>query len=299
VARRASDGPARRRRCDDHIDKVFGTVVSTNSYVKVRSEIGSPIRLSDFYPVACESLARVGSANDGGYVVPLDAVRAAHALLSFGLSHDWTFERDFKKHNPGAMVHCYDHTVSFRTAFEYSVGQLLRFVLQFRASSLRKVFTWIDYKKFFRTDRIHFKQRVWRDRRDNSATIEDVFSRLPAACPVFVKMDIEGGEYRVLDDLLRHSKNIVAMAIEFHDVDIVSDLFNFLVEKIKRDFYIVHIHGNNMGGVTPFNFPIAPEITFLNKRFFNSVPQPSGLKYPVPGLDRPNYPRLPDFTFEF
>ena len=101
-------------------------------------------------------------------------------------------------------------------------------------------------------------------------TIEDVFSRLPAECQVFVKMDIEGGEYRVLDDLLRHSKNIVAMAIEFHDVDIVPQRFNSLVEKIKRDFYIVHIHGNNMGGIAPFNFPIAPEITFLNKRFFNS-----------------------------
>ena len=61
----------------------------------------------------------------------------------------------------------------------------------------------------------------------------------------------------------------------------------------------MHIHGNNMGGVAPFNFPIAPEITFLNKRFFNSVPQPSGLKYPVEGLDRPNRSDLPDFAFEF
>src|ERR1700730_3553688 len=99
---------------------------STNSYVKIRSEIGHPIQLSDFRPVACEQLARIGSANDGGYVVPLGAVKAANALLSFGLSHDWTFERDFKKHNAGAVVHCYDHTVSLRTAFEYSIGQLLR-----------------------------------------------------------------------------------------------------------------------------------------------------------------------------
>jgi hypothetical protein len=220
-------------------------------------------------------------------------------LVSFGLSHDWTFERDFKKRNADAIIHCYDHTISLRTAFEYSIGQLLRFVLQFRASALRKAFTWIDYIFFFRGDRTHFKQRVWRDRQFNSATIEDVFSRLPAECPVFVKMDIEGGEYRVLDDLLRHSNNIVSMAIEFHDVDILSDLFNSLVEKIKRDFYIVHIHGNNMGGIAPFNFPIAPEITFLNKRFFSSAPSPSRLKYPIPGLDRPNHPRFPDFTFEF
>jgi hypothetical protein len=274
-------------------------VDTTSSYVKVGSEIGDPIQLSDFHPVACESLARIGSPNDGGYIVPLNAVRAASALLSFGLSHDWTFERDFKKRNPSAIIHCYDHTVSLRTAFEYSIGQLLRFGLLFRASSFRKAFTWVDYIQFFRADRIHFKQRIWRDRQNNSATIEDVFNRLPAGCQLFVKMDIEGSEYRVLDDLLRHSKNIVAMAIEFHDVDILSELFNSFVEKIKHDFYIVHIHGNNMGGMTPLNFPIAPEITFLNKRFFDSAPPPSRLKYPIPGLDRPNNSRFPDFTFEF
>jgi hypothetical protein len=274
-------------------------VDSTSLYVKVRLEPGDPIHLSDLHPVACGSLARIGSPNDGGYVVPLDAVKAAHALVSFGLSHDWTFERDFKKHNAGAIIHCYDHTVSFLTACQYSVGQLLRFILLFRARALPKTFTWIDYIRFFRADRIHFKQKVWFDHRDNGATIEDVFSRLPGKCPVFVKMDIEGSEYRVLDDLLRHSKDIVAMAIEFHDVDIVSSLFSSLIEKIKRDFYIVHIHGNNMGGTAPFNFPIAPEITFLHRRFFDAAPVLSDLKYPVSGLDQPNNPRAPDFTFEF
>ena len=117
---------------------------STNS--KTRSETGNPIRLSDFQPVTCDALARIGSENDGGYVVPLDAVMAAHALVSFGLSHDWTFERDFGKYNADAIIHCYDHTVSLRTAFEYSIGQLLRFVLLLRPSALRRALTWIDYK---------------------------------------------------------------------------------------------------------------------------------------------------------
>jgi hypothetical protein len=283
----------------DFTHKALATVDSTNSSIEVRSEIGDPIQLSNLHPVACEKLTRLGSANDGGYVVPLDAVRAAGALLSFGLSHDWTFERDFKKHNANAVVHCYDHTVSLQTAFEYSIGQLLRFVVQFRTRALRKAFTWIDYLLFFRADSVHFKQRVWHDTRNNGVTIGDVFSRLPAECPVFVKMDIEGSEYRVLDDLLRHSRNIVSMAIEFHDVDLLHTQFNSLIEKIKRDFYIVHIHGNNMGGTTPFHFPIAPEVTFLNKRFFNSPPSLSRLKYPIPGLDRPNLPGFPDFTFEF
>jgi hypothetical protein len=89
------------------------------------------------------------------------------------------------------------------------------------------------------------------------------------------------------------------VAIEFHDVDIVTEMFNSFVGKLKRDFYIVHIHANNMGGMAPFHFPIAPEITFLNKRFFNSIPSPSRLEYPVAGLDRPNRSDFPDFSFEF
>jgi hypothetical protein len=263
------------------------------------SEIQPAIELRDFHPVASDSLARIGNANDGGYVVPLAAVKAADALLSFGLSHDWSFERDFKARNKGAIVHCYDHTVSLRTAFEYSIGQLPRFVVQRKASALRKTLTWVDYILFFRADKTHFRQRLWRDRQSGSVTIEDAFSRLPAGCQVFVKMDIEGSEYRVLDDLLRYSRNIVSIAMEFHDVDILPDRFAALVEKIKREFHIVHIHGNNMGGATPSGFPIALEMTFLNKRFFSSPPPPSRLKYPVPGLDSPNHPGLPQFTFEF
>ena len=120
------------------------------SYAKVRSESGDPVQLSDLHPVACDLLARVGNTHDGGYVVPLVAVKAAGALVSFGLSHDWTFERDFKKHNPDAIIHCYDHTVSLRTAFQYSIGQLLRAVVLFRPAALRRIFSWIDYGRFFR-----------------------------------------------------------------------------------------------------------------------------------------------------
>ncbi len=260
---------------------------------------GASIRPADFRPVACEQLVRVGSANDGGYVVPLDAVEAADVLLSFGLSHDWNFERDFKNRNPRAIVHCYDHTVTVLSALQYSIGQLARFLLRFDLRYLRRAFAWIDYLLFFGGDKIHYRQRIWHDRDGNSATIADAFARLPKGAKVFVKIDIEGSEYGILDDLLGHAKDIVALASEFHDVDTVAERFNAAVGKIKQDFYIVHIHGNNLGGMTSFNFPIAPEITFLNKRFFAAVPPPSRLKYPVPGLDSPNWPGFPEIAFEF
>lgn len=267
--------------------------------VTISSGSDDPIRLSDLHPVACSSLVRLGNNNDGGYVVPLDAVKAAGALLSFGLSHNWTFERDFRARNAAAIVHCYDHTVSFPTVLAYSFGQLLRAVVRLDTVHLRRAFTFIDYPLFFRSGPVHYRQRIWRDREGNSVTIDDVFARLPQGTRAFVKMDIEGSEYRVLDDLIRHASDIVALAIEFHEVDILHESFNAFIERLKRDFHIVHIHGNNLGGLTPFNFPMAPEITLLNKSFFDAPPPLSRRKYPIPELDRPNYPGLPDFAFEF
>jgi hypothetical protein len=274
-------------------------VTNANSFTVAGDQTGAPIRLADFRPVACEKLVRVGSANDGGYVVPLAAVEAADALLSFGLSHDWTFERDFKRRNPRALIHCYDHTVTVLSAFQYSIGQFARFALRFDTRYLRRSFVWLDYLYFFRDDRIHFRQRIWHGRDHTSVTVADSFALLPVGAQVFVKIDIEGSEYRILDDLLAHRDHIVALTIEFHDVDIVTERFEALVSKIKNDFYIVHIHGNNLGGLTRDSFPIAPEITFLHKRFFSEPPPPSRAKYPVPGLDSPNYPGFPEIALEF
>jgi hypothetical protein len=274
-------------------------VSTANSPTKLDGAGPQAVRLADFRPVACDSLARVGGPHDGGYVVPLNAIAATDALLSFGLSHDWTFERDFRRRNPRAVIHCYDHTVTVRSAFLYSIGQLLRFAVRWNGRYLRKSFAWIDYLLFFRGNNVHFRQRVWRDRSENSATVDDALARFASASQVFVKVDIEGTEYRILDSLIERSRNIVALAIEFHDVDILAERFTSLVDKIKREFHIVHIHGNNLAGVTPSGFPMSPEITFLNKRFFTSPPQPTRLNYPVAGLDSANYPRLPDIELKF
>jgi len=33
-------------------------------------------------------------------------------------------------------------------------------------------------------------------------------------------MDIEGGEYRILDNLIKHQDKICGIVIEFHDIDL-------------------------------------------------------------------------------
>ena len=40
-------------------------------------------------------LIRLGSIDDGGYVVPIETVKSSNVLISFGISDNWDFEKDF------------------------------------------------------------------------------------------------------------------------------------------------------------------------------------------------------------
>jgi hypothetical protein len=259
----------------------------------------NPIDTQALRPIACGTMVRLGSPNDGGYVVPLDAIKNAGALVSFGLRFDWNFERDFRRLNPQAVVHCYDHTVSSRGALFFSATETLRFLTNFRPRTLRSAMTWFDYRGFFRGDVKHFQQRVWRDRSRNSVTVGDALARVQGRRPIFLKIDIEGSEYRIMDDVLDNADIIGAIAIEFHDLDISPERFNETVAALREKFHVVHLHANNYADLSPFDFPGAVEITFLNKALLTQEPVISAQRYPLAGLDQPNDPAMPDYEFHF
>jgi hypothetical protein len=39
----------------------------------------------------------LGQKNDGGYSIPKKSLENSKIILGFGLSDDWSFEKDFKK----------------------------------------------------------------------------------------------------------------------------------------------------------------------------------------------------------
>ena len=108
---------------------------------------------------------------------------------------------------------------------------------------------------------------------------------------IFLKMDVEGGEYPWLlsiddEQLLSNFKQIV---IEFHGITndgwgcCYSDKIKCL-EKLSKTHYIVHAHGNNNGPVVK-NIPDVIELTYVNKKYFNSVPEFNTTSLPIPNLD--------------
>jgi hypothetical protein len=259
-----------------------------------------PTALHYLRPVIVEDLARCGRAADGGYVVPRSRLAGIDAVLSFGLSTDWSLEEDLSQSNDRLVIHAYDHTVgaaSFRRALKNTA---LKFVIgRSSLDALRARYRiYAGYRAFFVDTRIHFRERVY-SRRDNAddATIETIFGRLGNAKHILVKMDIEGGEYRMIPPLLAESDRIDLMIIEFHDTDPLRPVFERQVKAILAHFDIVHLHGNNIAGVAEDGLPDCLEITFLNKRFPNAGRMRDQL--PLAGLDRPNDPARPDLPLRF
>ena len=79
----------------------------------------------------------------------------------------------------------------------------------------------------------------------------------------FFKIDIEGSEYRILDDLVNFMDRIEGLIIEFHNVDLNMDrVINFINE---FDLKLIHIHANNWSTQGLNNIPSTLELSFSKK----------------------------------
>jgi hypothetical protein len=116
-------------------------------------------------------------------------------------------------------------------------------------------------------------------------------------------MDIEGGEYSWLlqDDIqLNKFKQIV---IEFHGINddgwgyIQNDKMKCL-EKLSKTHYIVHAHGNNCDKLVD-NIPDVLELTYVNKNYFDSIPELNTQIFPIENLDFPNNDKISDYNLNF
>ena len=76
----------------------------------------------------------------------------------------------------------------------------------------------------------------------DSADINLIIKENPSN-DIFFKIDIEGSEYRILSQLIKHSSHISGLVIEFHDCDLNLDKIINFVENFELQ--IVHIHVNN------------------------------------------------------
>ncbi len=281
-----------------------------------------PPSLASYRPRCLNDLVRLGRDADGGYVINQAAILHSRYLISLGLGNDWSFEADFRKRKPEIKILCFDHSVS-RDIFRGRLSNALNEILSLRFLTLLLLGRWraawqrlrevkkaarlyFDFRSFCAGENVRcFQQGVSNENGPGFITLGDIFSMLQkdgiAKNSVFIKMDIEQSEFRILPDLEPFAEYVSGMAVEFHELDILWPNFAGMVNQLRDKFEVTHIHGNNWARLIPGSAtPSVLEVTFLNKDLMHGQQESRAREsYPIPGLDWPNDPGKPDYRLEF
>lgn len=241
------------------------------------------------WPKDFQNLHRYGRSGDGGYVLPITSFSKSDGLISFGLNFDWSFERDFAKSHPGAPIHVYDPTVGRARFLRAGCWALLGAI--YSRSEREKFRACCDYFKFFKPPVLHF--RNWIGKGTEALGLVDAISKMPSAKNVLLKVDIEGSEYEILDEILDFSHRMEVIAIELHDIDQHESKITEFVDKLKNTHVVAHLHGNNFAAPCPDGeMPTAIEVVFVRR------PPSPVMEYeghlPRAALDQPNSRKAPD-----
>jgi hypothetical protein len=231
------------------------------------------------------NLIRLGKDNDGGYLAEIESIKNSKYLLSLGIYDDWSFEKDFLEINKNLKIFCYDASVSASFFFKKIVKNLV-FVLYFGIKKLIKsIQLFLSFKNFF-SDKNFCNHYIYYN------DIIKIVSEKKLTDKIFLKIDIEGSEYRILKDLVEIREKICGICIEFHDIDLHLDKIEKFIREINLD--LVHIHPNNFGRKDLNNNPTVIEVTFAKKPVQNhdvlSLPNV---------LDHKNNPEVEDIKIDF
>lgn len=250
--------------------KVIGIEINRNK----NKEITELADLKEFikllHPTKTEhELIRLGSKNDGGYLLP-DDIKDIDACFSPGVNYNSDFEIEMTKRG----IYCYlaDNSVD---------------------------------KPPVQNNKIDFtKKHLSYYNNDEYMTLEQfVKIKYKGENDLILQMDIEGAEYEVLytceDQILRKFRIII---IEFHGLDriIYKNGYKYIsktFEKLLKHFEIIHLHPNNCQSPVEYKdkilIPPTMEITFLRKDRIKSRFKAENFphKYDSPNvLDREDYP---------
>jgi hypothetical protein len=191
---------------------------------------------------------RLGRDNDGGYVVPEKSLIEADALLGYGIADDISFEESFSDtyNKPSFGFDCGTRDLVIK-------NKQCHFIRECIAS---ESFLYAGQKSSGKlsTFPMQLAQLGLKGKK------------------VFIKMDIEGAEYEAFEDIYPYSDKITGIALEVHfqrGQEIM--LLKKMIKRLNKDFYLVHLHGNNCCGasLTAHNVvgdvPRVLELTFVNK----------------------------------
>ena len=241
-------------------------------------------------------LKRLGDHSDGGYLIPEQCVKHTELLVSFGLGDNWSFENDFKKANNKIKIYCYDHSITRRFWYEFTIISIFFFIKNLKNFS--NIYKFIKYKLFFskKLNNFHIKKKIVPKKfYDNEIAINELSKIFKQK--IFLKIDIENDEYRILHSI-KNFEQVLGFVIEFHYLDLNYNVIKDFL-KNNRNFKIVHLHPNNMGGIDIDRNPTTIEITFINKKLCKDYKIFKNKRFKKSILDFPNDPNQKDLKINF
>ena len=234
-------------------------------------------------------LSRIGSNHDGGYLIEKSSHAKSKFLFSFGVSTNWEFEKDFIR-NKRINFLAFDGSVTdifWKNQKSIALNRLKKL-------SISKFFEYIylkySFNNFFNNE--NFIPKFISKTMNNSITLNEANLLSEVKDNLFFKIDIEGSEYEIIDDLIKFQKSIIGLAIEFHFCDQnINKILNF-VDRFGLE--IVHVHANNYEDNRNKKFPGTLEISFAkNPKIlddFKTLPHK---------LDSPNRKKNAEIKLEF
>lgn len=243
-------------------------------------------------------LIRVGSIDDGGYIIPKIAFKNTDHLISYGISDNWEFERDFTN-RAACGVEAYDFSLTNRYWFNKFKRDFIKFLLLkiFKPKKLYKMIQYLDFIYFFKFKKNNnFNLKKIGTNKNETPLSKTINTNRQNFC---FKIDIEGSEYQILKEIIKFKNNITCLVIEFHDVSKnKKKILNFILD-LKKVLSLVHIHGNNYSIKSLNMDPEAIEMTFLNNKYIHKKIKTNKKKYPIVNLDQPNSKRSKDINLKF
>ena len=231
--------------------------------------------LSLLTPYAVPGLrkVRIGSPNDGGYVM-VDRFKPSQVVFSYGLSWNIAFEFDLAQR--GLELFMFDHTIDALT-LQHNNFHWLKEGLTGQSSPSEMLFSLPD----------HLRRLA------------------PDESGMILKIDVEGAEWSALanmpTEILSRFEQVV---LELHDFRLIGndewrrDVESSL-EKLARTFTLFNVHANNHAPVVIVEGVCVAdviEVSYIRR----DLCEPRALSAPLPSyLDAPNDPSRPEIPLWF
>ena len=257
------------------------------------------MELNELQPYRIGEMVRVGDKEDGGYVIPNHFRDSRLTLISIGLGDNWSFENQGKGIFFDKFISV-DHTVSI-------FNILRRLLKRFTSKKIKLSNTYylfkllINYLNTFILKRnTHVRKKLvsasTKEVR-NEITLDECFSMTDGE-KIVLKIDIEGDEYKIVEDVCRYSKLVDLLIIEFHQTERMNIEFSNSISMLKEFFHLVHTHGNNFDLVADNGIPNVVELTFVNRSVFKGEYEKIR-NLPIPKIDYPCNPGKLDINLSF